>query len=94
MEEARFFSADSHVMEPYELWWTALGQRFGDRTPRVLNEYQGRQGAFFYSGNRGAPVAVIRDLNPTSDAAAKAAEEGFELETGAYNRRSLYEDEK
>jgi predicted TIM-barrel fold metal-dependent hydrolase len=79
MATTRYFenliSADSHVMEPYELWWTALGQQFGDRAPRVLNEYQGRQGAFFYSGNRGAPVAVIRDLNPTSDAAARAAEE-------------------
>jgi uncharacterized protein len=62
-------------MEPYDIWWKALGQKFGDRTPRVLDAYQGRQGAFFYSGNQGAPVAVIRDLLPTSDAAAKEAEE-------------------
>jgi uncharacterized protein len=72
---ANIISADSHVMEPYDLWWKAIGQKFGDRTPRVLDEYRGRQGAFFYSGNRGAPVAVIRDLIPTSDAAAKKAEE-------------------
>jgi uncharacterized protein len=68
-------SADSHVMEPYDLWWKAVGQRFGDRTPRVIEEYQSRKGAFFYSGNQGAPAAVIRDLLPTSDAAAKTAEE-------------------
>ncbi len=72
---ANLISADSHVMEPYDLWWKALGQTFGDRTPRVLEAYQGRKGAFFYSGNRGAPVAVIRNLIPTSDAAAKEAEE-------------------
>jgi predicted TIM-barrel fold metal-dependent hydrolase len=72
---ANIISADSHVMEPYDLWWKAIGQKFGDRTPRVLDKYRERQGAFFYSGNRGAPVAVIRDLIPTSDAAAKKAEE-------------------
>jgi uncharacterized protein len=72
---ANVISADSHVMEPYDLWWKAIGQKFGDRTPRVLDEYQGRKGAFFYSGNQGAPAAVIRDLIPTSDAAAKTAEE-------------------
>ena len=30
-------SADSHVMEPYETWWKALGPKFGDRTPRLLD---------------------------------------------------------
>jgi predicted TIM-barrel fold metal-dependent hydrolase len=72
---ADLISADSHVMEPYDIWWKALGQKFGDRTPRLLDAYQGRQGTFFYSGNRGAPVTVVRELLPTSDAAAKAAEE-------------------
>ncbi len=68
-------SADSHVMEPYDMWWKALGPQFGDRTPRVLEEYQGQKGTFFYSGNRGAPAAVIRDLQPTAEAAAREAEE-------------------
>jgi hypothetical protein len=51
MTARRFFanliSGDSHVMEPYDLWWKASGPKFGDRTPRVLDEYQGRTGAFF-----------------------------------------------
>ena len=72
---ANLISADSHVMEPYDIWWKALGQQFGDRTPRVLDTYQGRSGSFFYSGNLGAPATVIRDLLPTSDAAAKAAQD-------------------
>ena len=71
-------SADSHVMEPYEIWWKALGPKFGDRTPRLLDTYQGRQGTFFYSGNLGAPVTPVRDLLPTADAAATvAADKGF-----------------
>jgi hypothetical protein len=45
----KIISADSHFMEPYDLWWNALGPKFGDRTPRLLDQYQGRQGTFFYS---------------------------------------------
>jgi len=75
---ANLISADSHVMEPYEIWWQALGPKFGDRTPRLLDTYQGRQGTFFYSGNLGAPVTPVRDLLPTADAAATvAADKGF-----------------
>jgi uncharacterized protein len=70
----RIISADSHVMEPYDLWWGPLGQKFGDRTPRLLNEYRGRQGTFFYSGNTGRPVAAVRDRDPETEAAAAAAE--------------------
>ena len=32
----RIISADSHVIEPRDLWWKALGKKFGDRTPRVI----------------------------------------------------------
>jgi hypothetical protein len=65
----RIISADSHVMEPLDLWWNALGQTFGDRTPRVLHAYQGQQGPFFYSGNLGRPVAAIRARDPETEAA-------------------------
>ena len=47
----RIISADSNVMEPYDLWWNALGRRFGDRTPRIINQYRGEEGTFFYAGN-------------------------------------------
>ena len=56
----RVISADSHVIEPVDLWWNALGGKLGDRTPRIINEYNGQQGTFFYSGNQGRPVARIR----------------------------------
>ena len=70
----RIISADSHFMEPYDLWWNSIGQKFGDRTPRVLEEYQGRTGQFFYSGNQGRPVAAIRARDPETEAAAAGAE--------------------
>ena len=34
-------SADSHAYEPSDLWWKALGPKFGDRTPRIMEEYKG-----------------------------------------------------
>lgn len=43
-------SADSHVMEPHDLWRNALGNRFGDNTPGLIDEYNGKKGKFFYTG--------------------------------------------
>ncbi|ETX00437.1 MAG: hypothetical protein ETSY1_11205 [Candidatus Entotheonella factor] len=72
-------SADSHVMEPLDLWWNALGSKFGDRTPRYLNEYRGEQGNFFYTGYQDWPVSWLRDNRPeTERAALEAAERGME----------------
>jgi hypothetical protein len=37
---------------------------------------------------------IVREMGrPEQELRAKAAESGFELESGGYNRRSLYEDE-
>ncbi len=76
---SNLISADSHVMEPLDLWWNALGHKFGDRTPRYLSAYQGEQGNFFYSGYQGWPVSWLRDNRPeTERAALEAAERGME----------------
>ena len=75
----RIISADSHVIEPYDLWWVALGDKLGDRTPRIIDEYQGRQGKFFYSGNQGRPVTSIREPDPETNAVAvEAGAQGLE----------------
>jgi hypothetical protein len=42
----RIISADSHVYESHDLWWKVLGPKFGDRTPRALDSYQGHKGKF------------------------------------------------
>ena len=49
---AQVISGDSHVNEPTELWWNAMGEKFGDRTPRLLDEYQGENGRFIFTGLR------------------------------------------
>ena len=63
---ARVISADSHVMEPPDLWWNALGDRFGDRTPRLIDEWRGESGRFFYTGGQ-----VRRLMDIEKDAASR-----------------------
>ena len=46
---SRIISGDSHMTEPLDLWWNALGKEFGERTPRLMDEYHGEKGKFFDS---------------------------------------------
>jgi Amidohydrolase len=46
--ETRLVSADSHVMEPPDLWLKTIGNRFGDRTPQV-KQLPDRPGHWFVS---------------------------------------------
>jgi hypothetical protein len=52
MSFQKVISADSHVMEPRDLWQKALGERYGDHTPRIIPEHAGRKGTFFYTGRQ------------------------------------------
>ena len=48
----RIVSADSHVNEPVDLWVKAMGDTYGDSTPRLIEEYRGEKGRFFFTGLR------------------------------------------
>src|SRR5262245_39440819 len=48
----RIISADSHTIEPSDLWLGALGRKYGDETPRVVEGYQGQPGLFFFTGKQ------------------------------------------
>lgn len=56
----RVISGDSHVMEPPDLWEKAIGKKHGDLTPRVLEEYKGRKGQFFWTGKQVRKFAAIQ----------------------------------
>ncbi len=47
---AKVISADSHVMEPRDLWFNALAKRYGEHAPQLRNEHLGKPGTFFYTG--------------------------------------------
>jgi len=42
----KVISADSHIMEPPELWVERMDHAFRDRAPRVVNEWKGKRGEF------------------------------------------------
>jgi predicted TIM-barrel fold metal-dependent hydrolase len=43
-------SADSHVIEPLDLWRKALGSRYGTDAPGLVNRRNGVEGTFFFTG--------------------------------------------
>ena len=52
----RLLSADSHVLEPRDLWTSRIEPRFRDRAPRVVDEAGGLEGDIF----------VCEELRPTA----------------------------
>ncbi len=50
-------SADSHFVEPPEMWAERIDARFRDRAPHTVKGYKGREGEFFVCENI-APVQV------------------------------------
>jgi predicted TIM-barrel fold metal-dependent hydrolase len=52
MSFERIVSADSHTIEPQDLWLEALGDKHGDETPRVVEGHLGNEGLFFYTGKQ------------------------------------------
>jgi predicted TIM-barrel fold metal-dependent hydrolase len=50
--EERVISADSHTIEPEDLWLRALGKKHGEETPRVVEGHAGNPGLFFYTGKQ------------------------------------------
>ncbi len=43
MPPRRIISADSHTLEPPDLWIQTIGDKYGDDTPRVVEEYRGHK---------------------------------------------------
>ena len=43
-------SADSHVLEPPDLWTKALGEKWGDKAPHFADSFRGESGTFFFAG--------------------------------------------
>src|SRR5579875_941488 len=56
MSAERIVSADSHVVEPADVWTARIERRFADRAPHVVNRHGKLEGDFF----------VCENLPPTS----------------------------
>jgi len=47
MAQTQIFSADSHTMEPANLWTQRMDKKWRDRAPRVINNHEGKKGSVF-----------------------------------------------
>ena len=53
-------SADSHIIEPLDLWEKALGKKWGDKVPRVVSDqYQGQPGSYYFFGYDYIDLGVV-----------------------------------
>ncbi|MBM3504561.1 MAG: amidohydrolase [Alphaproteobacteria bacterium] len=70
MSAMQIVSADSHIVEPLDMWSKVLGDRWGDRIPHVLKRHNGQDGHFLVTGKQvlklpekgGAVAEAHRDL--------------------------------
>ncbi len=57
MAELHVISADSHMMEPADLWTTRLDKKFRDDAPHVVKSEKNSSYLFVAPGIRSFPVA-------------------------------------
>ncbi|MEJ0068177.1 MAG: amidohydrolase family protein [Pseudomonadota bacterium] len=55
------------MLEPGDLWVKALGARWGDRVPRVVEGFEGHDGNFFFLGRAGEAARIDELVNATAD---------------------------
>ena len=59
----RVISADSHVLEPPDLWTGALAARWGEGVPRFSDSFRGEEGTFFFTGREVLRLGSSRDID-------------------------------
>lgn len=50
MNNKWLISADSHVLEPDDLFTKPLGKKWGDAVPQYVNEYRGDKSLYYFTG--------------------------------------------
>lgn len=50
MDKRMVISADSHVVEPLDLWVKTLGHKYADQLPRLVDTYNGQPGKYMFTG--------------------------------------------
>ncbi len=78
MSELKYvFSADSHIVEPFDLWTNALGAKHGELLPQEVSHCNGVDGKYFYTGIEYIQMA---DLDPTDTADSGGDSTGLDPE--------------
>jgi len=59
MKDLTIISADSHMVEPPNLWVERIDSGYRDRAPHTVKGYQGQEGEWFVGGSRPNPVSSM-----------------------------------
>ncbi len=79
MADYRFISADSHFVEPPNMWRERIDKKFRDRAPHTVKGLHGRQGEFFVCENISPiPVAGAFGAGVPSEQLPEHNKKGFE----------------
>src|SRR6266851_2507792 len=79
MAEQRIISADSHFVEPPNMWAERIAKKFKDRAPHTVRGVQGREGEFFVCENISpVPVAGFFAAGVPSEDLPEYIKKGFE----------------
>src|SRR5712692_8878025 len=79
MAEGRIISADSHFVEPPNMWAERVDKKFRERAPHTERNLNGKEGEFFVCENiNPTPVAGFFGAGVPSDKVAEHNRKGFE----------------
>ena len=79
MAEQRVISADSHFVEPPNMWAERIDKKFKDRAPHTVRGFQGKEGEFFVCENISpVPVAGFFAAGVPSAQLPEYIKKGFE----------------
>src|SRR6266851_1423493 len=79
MAEQRIISADSHFVEPPNMWAERIDKKFRDRAPHIVKGLHGREGEFFVCENISPiPVAAAFGAGVPSEQLPEHNKKGFE----------------
>lgn len=78
MAQLQVISADSHMMEPADLWETRLDNKFRDRAPKVVKNERGSGYMFIAPGVRPFPVAGGFGIGKSGEDLKEHLKKGYE----------------
>ena len=78
MAELPVISADSHMMEPADLWETRLDHKFRDHAPKVVQNERGSGYLFVAPGVRPFPVAGGFGIGKSGEELKEHLQKGYE----------------
>ena len=75
MDNQLIISSDSHIIEPEDLFEKALGDKYGDSTPRYVDEHLGQKGKHYFTGYEYIRVDEIVEGDDTNEESRQLQQE-------------------